>query len=104
MPNDLRDEKLLVNVPVCSFWLAGERRFGGAVERVRAGSVTVMAAWAERGLGVALVPEFAVRDRIAAGALARLALDAPGLRLRLVWRADREALPGRREMLYAAGA
>ncbi|MFC4051648.1 LysR family transcriptional regulator [Actinomadura syzygii] len=103
-PADLRDEKLLVNVPACSFWLAGERLFGDAVERVGAGSVTVMAAWAERGLGVALVPEFAVRDRIAAGTLARLALDAPALRLRLVWRADREALPDLREMLYAAGA
>ncbi|MEU8799838.1 LysR family transcriptional regulator [Spirillospora sp. NPDC048819] len=101
---DLRDEKLLVNVPACSFWLAGERLFGSAVERVRAGSVTVMAAWAERGLGIALVPEFAVADRLGSGALARLALDAPGLSLRLVWRADREALPGMREILYAASA
>ncbi|MFG2248579.1 LysR family transcriptional regulator [Spirillospora sp. NPDC048823] len=101
---DLRDEKLLVNVPACSFWLAGERLFGSAVERVRAGSVTVMAAWAERGLGIALVPEFAVADRLGSGALARLALDSPGLSLRLVWRADREALPGMREILYAASA
>ncbi|GAA4238029.1 hypothetical protein GCM10022254_52280 [Actinomadura meridiana] len=99
---DLRGEKLLVNVPACSFRLAGDRLFGPAVERVMAGSVTVMAAWAERGLGVALLPEFAVRDRIAAGTLARLALDTPDLSLRLVWRADREALPGMREVLYAA--
>jgi DNA-binding transcriptional LysR family regulator len=101
---DLRGERLLVNVPACSFWLAGERLFGAAVERVRAGSVTVMSSWAERGLGVALVPEFAVRDRLDAGTLARLALDAPALSLRLVWRADREALPGLREVLYAAAA
>ncbi|MGH3241194.1 MAG: substrate-binding domain-containing protein, partial [Spirillospora sp.] len=101
---DLRGERLLVNVPACSFWLAGERIFGSAVERVRAGSVTVTAAWAERGLGVALLPEFAVRDRIGAGTLVRLALGAPDLSLRLVWRADREALPGLREVLYAASA
>ncbi|WP_242887416.1 LysR family transcriptional regulator [Actinomadura litoris] len=101
---DLRGERLLVNVPACSFWLAGERLFGAGVERVRAGSVTVMSSWAERGLGVALVPEFAVRDRIAAGALARLAVDAPDLSLRLVWRADRESRPDLRAMLYAAGS
>ncbi|QKW35475.1 LysR family transcriptional regulator [Actinomadura sp. NAK00032] len=101
---DLRGERLLVNVPACSFWLAGERLLGPAVERVRAGSVTVMSSWAERGLGVALVPEFAVRDRLGGGALARLALDAPALSLRLVWRADRETLPGLREVLYAAAA
>ncbi|TDD81257.1 LysR family transcriptional regulator [Actinomadura darangshiensis] len=101
---DLRDEKFLVNVPACSFHMAGERLFGPAVERVRAGSVTVMASWAERGLGIALVPEFAVRDRLAAGTLVRLALGTPALSLRLVWRADREALPGMREVLYAASA
>ncbi|WP_433468783.1 LysR family transcriptional regulator [Spirillospora sp. CA-128828] len=101
---DLRGEKLLVNVPACSFHLAGERLFGSAVERVRAGSVTVMASWAERGLGIALLPEFAVRDRLEAGTLARLAFDPPGLGLRLVWRADRETVPGLREVLYAASA
>ncbi|MEO3823804.1 LysR family transcriptional regulator [Actinomadura sp. B10D3] len=101
---DLRGERLLVNMPECSFWMAGERLLGSAVERVRAGSVTVMAAWAARGLGIALLPEFAVRDRLEAGTLVRLALDTPGLGLRLVWRADREALPGMREILYAASA
>ncbi|MEU4825751.1 LysR family transcriptional regulator [Actinomadura sp. NPDC023710] len=101
---DLRGERLLVNVPACSFWMAGERLLGSAVERVRAGSVTVMASWAEQGLGVALLPEFAVRDRLAAGTLTRLAFDAPDLGLRLVWRADREAVPGMREVLYAASA
>ncbi|URN00613.1 LysR family transcriptional regulator [Actinomadura madurae] len=101
---DLKGERLLVNMPACSFWMAGERLLGSAVERVRAGSVTVMAAWAERGLGIALLPEFAVRDRLEAATLVRLALDTPDLGLRLVWRADREALPGMREILYAASA
>ncbi|QFG26035.1 LysR family transcriptional regulator [Actinomadura sp. WMMB 499] len=99
---DLRGERLLVNVPACSFFLAGERLFGADVERVRAGSVTVMSAWAERGLGVALVPEFAVRDRLDAGALVALRVDGAELGLRLVWRGDREDLPGLRDVLYAA--
>ncbi|MER6816549.1 LysR family transcriptional regulator [Spirillospora sp. NPDC000708] len=101
---DLAGERLLVNVPACSFWLAGERVIGPGVERVRAGSVTVMASWAERGLGIALLPEFAVRDRLGSGALARIPLDAPDLSLRLVWRTDRETMPGLREVLYAASA
>jgi DNA-binding transcriptional LysR family regulator len=99
---DLAGERLLVNVPACSFWLAGERAIGPGVERVRAGSVTVMASWAERGLGIALLPEFAVRDRLDSGALAALAFDVPALGLRLVWRTDRETLPGLRDVLYAA--
>lgn len=101
---DLYGQRLLVNVPACSFWLAGERLLGDRVERVRAGGVPVMRAWAERGLGITLLPWFAVADQVAAGALARLALDVPGLSLRLVWRADREALPGMREILYASAA
>jgi DNA-binding transcriptional LysR family regulator len=63
-----------------------------------------MASWAERGLVIALLPEFAVRDRLGSGALARIPLDAPDLSLRLVWRTDRETMPGLREVLYAASA
>lgn len=99
-PADLAGEKLLVNVPACSFHLAGERLLGDAVERVRAGSVPVMRAWAERGLGVALLPAFAVADAVAAGALTTLTLDVPDLALRLVWRADRE--PDVRHLAHAA--
>lgn len=102
--DDLQGETLLVNVPACSFWLAGERLFGSSVHRVRAGGVPVMRAWAEQNLGVALLPEFAVAERIAAGALTRLPLDTPDLALRLVWRADREAVPGLRDVLYATAA
>ena len=100
----LRGHKLLVNVPACSFWLAGERLLGADVERVRTGGMAVMTAWAERGLGIALLPEFAVRGELASGSLVRLSLDIPPLTLRLVWRADREAVPGVRDVLYAASA
>ncbi|WP_131741722.1 LysR family transcriptional regulator [Actinomadura roseirufa] len=101
VPADLTRERLLLNGPACSFRMAAERVIGPEVERVRAGSVTVMSSWAERDLGIALVPEFAVGDRLAAGALVRLAFEAPALSLRLVWRSDREGLPGLRDVLYA---
>ncbi|MFJ9843044.1 LysR family transcriptional regulator [Kitasatospora sp. NPDC101155] len=101
---DLSGQRLLVNAPACSFWLAGERLLGHDVERVRTGGVAVTRACAEQGLGIALLPDFAVRDPLASGALIRLPLDPPPLHLRLVWRADRETVPGLREVLYAAAA
>jgi DNA-binding transcriptional LysR family regulator len=101
---DLRGQKLLVNVPACSFWLAAERLFGSDVQRVRAGGVAVMRAWAEQGLGITLLPEFALTNQLISGTLVRLRLDTPDLSLRLVWRADRETLPGLRDVLYAASA
>ncbi|HTJ38195.1 MAG TPA: LysR family transcriptional regulator [Dactylosporangium sp.] len=99
---DLEGESLLVNRPECSFWLAGERLFGAGPKRVRAGGVSVMRAWAEHGLGVSLLPEFAVTDSVRAGTLVRLGLPMPDLSLRLLWREDHEQLPGMREILYAA--
>ncbi|MEU0934732.1 LysR family transcriptional regulator [Embleya sp. NPDC005971] len=101
---DLRGHRLLVNAAACSFRLAGDRLLGAEVEQVRVGGVAVIRAWTEQGLGVALLPFFAVADQLAAGSLIRLALDAPDLTLRLVWRPDRESLPGLREVLYAAAA
>ncbi|RJL27116.1 LysR family transcriptional regulator [Bailinhaonella thermotolerans] len=99
---DLRGERLLVNPGPCSFKLVGQALLGPLVERVDAGGVSVMRAWAENGLGVALLPEFAVAAPLAAGTLARLPLDVPPLSLRLIWRPDREATPALRETLYAA--
>lgn len=103
-PGDLTGERLLVNVPTCSFWMAAEKILGPGPERTRAGGVAVMRAWAEQGLGISLLPEFAVSAALGSGTLTRLDLDAPDLRLRLVWRADREDLPGLRDVLYAASA
>ncbi|CAM5497402.1 hypothetical protein SGLAM104S_10191 [Streptomyces glaucescens] len=59
-PADFDRQRLLVNVPECSFWMAAQRILGDAPERVRAGGVAVMRAWAEHGLGVTLLPHFAV--------------------------------------------
>lgn len=78
--------------------------FGADRPTVAAGGVAVMRAWAEQGLGIALLPEFAVSSALAAGTLVRLDVPTPDLALRLVWRADRESLPGLRDLLYAASA
>jgi len=103
-PADLDGERLLVNVPECSFFMAGRAVFGDGPERVRAGGVPVMRAWAERGLGVSLLPRFAVTDSIEAGRLIALDLPVPDLTLRLVWREDQEAVPGLRDVLTAAAS
>ncbi|MGK5558941.1 LysR family transcriptional regulator, partial [Actinomadura kijaniata] len=66
-PADLAGERLLVNVPACSFRMAADRLLGPGPERVPADGVPVMRAWAEQGLGVALLPEFAVAPALAAG-------------------------------------
>lgn len=101
-PADLSRERLLVNVPECSFWMAADQIIGPGPERVRVGGVPVMRAWAEHGLGISLLPRFAVADSLQVGTLVQLDLPVPDLSLRLVWRADRESLPGLRETLYAA--
>ncbi|MEV4183663.1 LysR family transcriptional regulator [Streptosporangium canum] len=100
--DDLKHERLLVNVPECSFWMAGNKILGPGPKRIKAGGVPVMRAWAEHGLGISLLPRFAVADSLRSGALVRLDLPLPDLSLRLVWREDRESLPGMRDVLYAA--
>ena len=71
---------------------------------MEAGALTVARAWAAEGLGVALLPRFAVAAELDGGRLVRVNLvdDVPELTLRLVWRADREAEPDLRAVLYAA--
>jgi DNA-binding transcriptional LysR family regulator len=104
-PDDLAGERLLVNLPGCSFRMVADRLLGPAPDRVEVSGVAVMRAWAEQGLGVALLPEFAVAAGLRTGTLTRLALPAPDLRMRLVWRPDRERdRPGLRDVLYAACA
>jgi DNA-binding transcriptional LysR family regulator len=99
---DLVGERLLTNVPSCSFLLAAEKVIGPEVERFRAGGVAVMRAWVEQGRGISLLPEFAVAGALQAGSVERLDFPAPDLSLRLVWRGDREDSPGLRDVLYAA--
>ncbi|GAA2681089.1 hypothetical protein GCM10010412_065710 [Nonomuraea recticatena] len=88
-------------MPECSFWMAGNKILGSGPRRIKAGGVPVMRAW-EHGLGISLLPRFAVADSLRSGALVPLDLPLPDLSLRLVWREDRESLPGMRDILYAA--
>lgn len=102
-PADFDGQRLLVNrVSSCSFALAGDRLFGPAVERVQAGSVAVMRAWARQGLGMALLPAFAVTPDLAAGTLVALHLPLPTLHLRLTWPLSTPIHPATRALLYAA--
>jgi DNA-binding transcriptional LysR family regulator len=103
-PADLAGERLLVNAANCSFLMAADKIIGAGPERVHTGSVPVMRAWTEQGMGIALLPEFAVSSALASATLARLDFAVPDLSLRLVWRSDREELPGLRDVLYAASA
>ncbi|MFJ8043944.1 LysR family transcriptional regulator [Kitasatospora sp. NPDC096147] len=102
---DLTGEQLLANAPGCSFLLAADRLLSPTQPRLRADGVPLMRAWAEQGLGVALLPEFAVAAAVADGRLAVLPLSRPAppsLSLRLVWRTGTEDAPGVRTLLYAA--
>jgi DNA-binding transcriptional LysR family regulator len=101
-PDDLKHERLLVNVPECSFWMAGKKILGSGPKRIKVGGVPVMRAWAEHGLGISLLPRFAVADSLRSGTLVQLDLPLPDLSLRLVWREEQELLPGMRDILYAA--
>ena len=101
-PDDLEHEQLLVNVPECSFWMAGNKILGPGPRRVKVGGVPVMRAWAEHGLGITLLPQFAVADNLRSGTLVQLDLPLPELSLRLIWREDQESQPGMRDILYAA--
>lgn len=102
--DDLANERLLVNVPNCSFRIAADKLLGPTPERIQTTGVPLMRGWAEQGLGIALLPEFAVTAGLSAGTLIALDFPTPDLNLRLVWHRDHEALPGVREMLYAAAA
>jgi DNA-binding transcriptional LysR family regulator len=53
-----------------------------------------MRAWAEQGLSIALLPDFAVDTALESGTPARIVLPAPDLRLRLPGAQSVRSLPG----------
>ncbi len=100
----LAGERLLVNVAQCSFRMVADHLLGPEVERVEAGGVPVMRAWAEQGLGIALLPRFAVEDGLEQGRLvwSGSGCPPPTSRCGWWWSTAEEALPEVRELLYAA--
>ena len=104
--DEVGTHRLLVSPPACSFRMVAARLFGADGPRTELASIAVVRAWSSQGLGIALLPEFAIKAELAAGSLHRLDLvdELPRLHLRLVWRRDRETTSGLREVLYAASA
>ncbi|MFJ3490648.1 LysR family transcriptional regulator [Leifsonia aquatica] len=100
-PSAIASYPFIGNTHACSFWLAADTLTGPKTERIEAGSVTIAKAWVAQGLGVAVLPDFAIAPELTAGSLVRLPAAAPQLCLRLVWRPDREIQLGVRELLYA---
>jgi DNA-binding transcriptional LysR family regulator len=82
--------------------MATDRLLGPGCRRTELSSVSTVKAWAGQGLGIALLPDFAVAGELADGTLVSLPLHGPPveLALRLVWRGGDE---GRalRDALYA---
>jgi DNA-binding transcriptional LysR family regulator len=99
---DLDGRRLLLNAPNCSFALAADKLLGPGAERTFVGSVATALAWSEQGLGVALLPAYAVTSALRAGTLTRHPVPLPDLTLRLVWRTGQEERPEVRDLLYAA--
>lgn len=101
-PGEAPADTLLITPEGCSFRMAAERTLPEYARRIEFDSVSTIRSWITQGLGVALLPEFAVAGDLADGTL--VALDAPPteLALRVVWREDDSR--DLREVLYAMAA
>ena len=93
------DGTLLVTEPACSIRMASDRMFGLGVKQRELPGVVTVREWAKQGAGMALLPDFAIAEDLAAGTLVPLEPEAPALALRLVWLNGREE--GLRDVLYA---
>ncbi|RSM50637.1 LysR family transcriptional regulator [Amycolatopsis balhimycina DSM 5908] len=87
--------------PRCSFWMATRRWLGSDVGLTAVGGLAQVREWVASGRGVALLPEFAVRADLDSGRLEAVDVQAPPLRLRLIWREDHPGVSELRPLLYA---
>ncbi|MDQ0380023.1 LysR family transcriptional regulator [Amycolatopsis thermophila] len=102
-PGRTGDDVLLVTPDGCSFRMAADRLLGAHGRRLEFDSVSTIRAWVTQGLGIALLPDFAVASDLADGTLVSLPMaDSAELALRVVWRTDRE--DDLRDVLYAMAA
>ncbi|MFW6694415.1 LysR family transcriptional regulator [Streptomyces sp. MAR4 CNX-425] len=85
----------------CSFWMATRRWLGPDVDLTAAGGLAQVREWVAAGRGVAVLPDFAVRDDLDRGRLVALDVATPPLHLRLVWRKPRGTEEPVRTLLYA---
>ncbi|MBB4936257.1 DNA-binding transcriptional LysR family regulator [Streptosporangium album] len=78
-------DTLLTTGPGCAIRMACDRMTGLGTERRELPSVVTVREWVKQGLGIALLPDFAISEDLAAGTLVELEFPAPALVLRMVW-------------------
>jgi DNA-binding transcriptional LysR family regulator len=101
-PQDIRNTGALIGRESrCSFWMATQRWLGADTDLTAVGGLAQVREWVAEGKGIAVLPEFAVRQDLKAGRMEMLDIDTPPLQLRLIWRRDREAAGELRPLLYA---
>jgi DNA-binding transcriptional LysR family regulator len=96
-----RSGRLIGREARCSFWMAAQRWLGPDADLTAVGGLAQVREWVARGRGIALLPEFAVRQDLATGRLAKVYIDTPSLQLRLIWLAGRGDFDPLRHLLYA---
>ncbi|GAA2137031.1 LysR family transcriptional regulator [Streptomyces synnematoformans] len=85
----------------CSFWMATRRWLGPDVDLTAVGGLAQVREWVAAGRGVAVLPDFAVRDDLERGRVVALDAATPPLQLRLVWSRSRGTTEPVRTLLYA---
>jgi DNA-binding transcriptional LysR family regulator len=86
----------------CSYWMATQHWLGSDTPLTAVGGIPQIKQWVQQGRGVALLPDFAVREELDAGTMTRLHIDTPPLQMRLVWRhGEDSSRPALRNLLYA---
>ncbi|MEU4842475.1 LysR family transcriptional regulator [Nocardia testacea] len=88
--------------PRCSFWMATQRWLGPDIDLIAVGGLAQVREWVAAGRGIALLPEFTVQADLDSGRLKAVDVQAPPLRLRLVWREGHHTRTSElRPLLYA---